>query len=696
MYTSYKTPTWYKQWPVLKILIPLSMGILTGWYYELPIITLICFLCFDILFISIYSSFPASLRYKTTVLQGILFQLLFFLAGMVLVYISNPMHQKDYLYNNYKQQPILVRIEENPVEKAKTYKIKASCISLFEEDGPKQVKGNLILYFPKSDSILLLSTGKMLLIKTPLQTIKNAGNPGSFNYAAYSLFRGISYQAFLKEGSYRIIATTTEKQVYLFNTLKEKALAVLRKNIQQKEALAVAEALLLGYREDLDKELVQAYSNTGVVHIIAISGLHLGMIYALFNWLLGFFGKNNAFARWGKPLIIIAILWVFTLIAGAAPSILRSAVMFSFIVAGDMFNKKTNGINALACSALVLLIFNPFILWDVGFQLSYAAVLSIMVFQQRIYNLLHFNNKLLSGFWRLNSITISAQIITTPIVLYHFHQFPNLFLLTNLLAVPLSGFILYAEILLLIFFALAPLNSWLGKLIEVSINFLNNFIKQVNELPFAVTNQIQISLPEVLLLLITIAFIANWLFRKQKKYLFVGMGSFFLFNLVHTSNILWMKSKTRLIVYSIPKYSAIDIAYNGDYYFKGDEELETDGFLRNFHIQPTRTLYRLSPAKAKLDFLKKGNIIPIENKKIIVIDKATVLPQNDSLTADIVIITNNPSIRMDELKKKINCSLYIFDESNPWWKIEYWKKDCNRLHLRHHSTAEKGAFEMVF
>lgn len=696
MLSVYKTPRWYKQWPVLKILIPLSMGIVTGWHYPLSISILIFCLCASTLFSCLFRFLPTVTRYKLTFIQGLLFHILFYLTGNLLVYINNPLQQPDYLYNNYKGQPVLTVIKEKPVEKAKTYKVLTNTSFLYENGNGKSIRGNLILYFPKSANVSALTLGKSILIYSPLQVIKNAGNPGSFNYAAYSLFRRTSYQAFLKEGSYRITDMPVTKEFLTLNLLKEKTLTVLRQNIQQKDALAVAEALLLGYREDLDKELVQAYSNTGVVHIIAISGLHLGMIYALFNWLLGLFLSRYSFSRWLKPILIIVILWLFTLIAGAAPSILRSAVMFSFIAAGEIFNKKTNGINALACSALVLIIFNPFILWDVGFQLSYAAVLSIMLFQQRVFNLFFFNNKLLSGFWRLNSITLSAQIITTPIVLYHFHQFPNLFLITNLVAVPLSGFILYAEIALLAFASLAPINNWLGMLIEILIDWLNNFILKVNTLPFAVTKEIQLSIAEVLLLLVTISCITSWLFFKQKKYFFLGLFNLLSFCLLHGFNIIWIKNKTRFIVYSVPNYSAIDIAYNGVYFYKGSEELITNGFLRNFHIQPSRVLYQLSPSKTKSNIIKGNHAIPVGNKKIIIIDNNTALIPNTDLEADIIVITNNPPIRFIELAKKINCSFYIFDESTPKWKIDYWKKDCNRLHLRHHYTAEKGAFEMVF
>jgi competence protein ComEC len=200
----------------------------------------------------------------------------------------------------------------------------------------------------------------------------------------------------------------------------------------------VAEALLIGYRDDLDKDLVRAYSNTGVVHIIAISGLHLGMIYGLMLLLLKPFRKYK-WMRWAKPLLILLVLWGFSLLAGAAASILRSVVMFSFIVIGESLGRKTNIYNTLAASAFCLLVYNPYFFWDVGFQLSYTAVLSIVLFMKPVYQWLYFKNKLLNAIWQLNAITLAAQVLTLPVILYYFHQFPNLFLFTNFVAVPLIG-----------------------------------------------------------------------------------------------------------------------------------------------------------------------------------------------------------------------------------------------------------------
>src|SRR5678815_5428568 len=242
----------------------------------------------------------------------------------------------------------------------------------------------------------------------------------------------------------------------------------------------------------------RSYSNTGVVHVIAISGLHLGLIYWLLAWLFKPLQKRKF--RWLRPIFILTGLWLFSLLAGAQPSVLRSAVMFTCFVLGDALDKRSSIFNSLALSALLLLCINPFWLWDVGFQLSYAAVLSIVIFMQPIYHWFYIKNKLLDLIWKLNAVTIAAQILTVPIGIYHFHQFPLNFLFTNFLAVPLSSLIILDEILLCIISFIPPVTALIGKSVSWLIWMMNTYIERIEMLPFSLWDGLQISIPQSILL----------------------------------------------------------------------------------------------------------------------------------------------------------------------------------------------------
>src|SRR5579885_513597 len=245
----------------------------------------------------------------------------------------------------------------------------------------QQTKGSILIYFDKDSLPENVSYGSTLIFKKNLQPITNSGNPGCFDYKRYCLFHGITGQVYLKANEFKLLQNKNSNWLYssLFY-LRDLTIKTLQRYIPEPKEQGVAEALLIGYREDLDKDLVQAYSNTGVVHIIAISGLQIGMIYAVLALFFARF-KRNRVAVLLKPFVILLVIWTFTLIAGAVPSIMRSTVMFSFIVVADCFKLKTKMYNTLAASAFCMLVFDPFVLWDVGFLLSYAAVISIITFQ---------------------------------------------------------------------------------------------------------------------------------------------------------------------------------------------------------------------------------------------------------------------------------------------------------------------------
>jgi competence protein ComEC len=474
---------------------------------------------------------------------------------------------------------------------------------------------------------------------------------------------------------------------FLLNT-RNKVLSIFRERVPGETEVGVAEALLIGYRDDLDKDLVRSYSNTGVVHIIAISGLHLGMIYGLMLLILKPFHKHR-WMRWGKPLLILFVLWGFSLLAGAAASILRSVVMFSFIVVGESLGRRTNIYNTLAASAFCLLVFNPYFFWDVGFQLSYTAVLSIVLFMRPVYQWFYFKNKLLNAVWQLNAITISAQVLTLPIILYYFHQFPNLFLFTNFIAVPLSGFILYAELLLLLVYKIPLLNMYTGKTISFLINLMNVVIEQTARLPFSVIDNIQLNLLQTVILYISIAYLACWLLQKKCSALLAGTGFLCAFFFIRGARLLNQSAQQKLVVYNIAKQKAIDIIDGNTYQFLGN--LSSDD--QSFQLQPARILYGVKAAAVPAAF--SGQLIAGEHRTVLIIDKpVTQVPGQPKIPVDIIILSGNPKLYINQLAAVFDCPQYVFDSSIPLWKIQYWKKDAENLHLRHHTISEQGAFEV--
>jgi competence protein ComEC len=686
--------TW-KPFPFLRILLPLIAGILLQFYLQAGLLWFYISAATGLLLIAGAKQLSIPRLYSVRWLPGIGINFLFLGLGGILAIHNNIENDTGWVGKHYKEgDAVIVTIMEPLVDKPKSYKALARIESVISHEKTFEVKGDLLVYFQKDSLKPSLQYGSQLLTSKPLQPIRNSGNPGAFDYKRYCAFQDIHYQSFLKPGDFTVLATT--KTNWLHRSLiatRAWVLDVLRKYIPGKNEVAVAEALLIGYRDDLDKELVQSYSNTGVVHIIAISGLHLGMIYGMLVWLFAPF-KHRKWARIAKPIFILFVLWTFTFIAGAVPSILRSAVMFTCIVLGESLGKKTSIYNTLAASAFLLLLYNPFYLWDVGFQLSYTAVLSIIVFHKHVANWFWFGNKILSGIWKMTAISLAAQVLTLPVVLFHFHQFPNLFLLTNLIVVPLSGIILFAEIFLLILSFTPFLANYSGEAVEWMIGMMNALIERTDRLPFAVTDGIQVTILQSIFIYGCIIFASLWLFLKNKRMLVAAGLSLLGYVALRSIDMIRVNRQQKLIVYNIPQHTAIDIVEGDRYMFYGDSTLLEDDQLRNFHLRPSRIVNRVSAGPLSKVMAGK-NIISSGNRKIVIVDQpvSTITPQ-EKIKADAIIITGNPRLYISQLAELYDCDLLVFDATNPLWKIQLWKKDCDSLHLRHYSVPEQGAFEM--
>ncbi len=684
--------------PALKLLLPLAAGILLQYHLAVSLAVIIAVFITGVVVMMVYSFLHTAKQFNYRWLSGFAVACLFTAVGAGLSYYKNIEHHRQWIGHYYQPNaPVLVTLKEPIVTKQKSFKAEAVAEAVLINNEWLPVEGNILLYFKKDSTKPVLDYGSQIVVTQNLAPIINAGNPGGFNYARYCSFQHIYHQAFLKDDGFITLATTkkTAFNKWMIET-RTSILSVLRNNISMPNELGIAEALLIGYRDDLDRDLVQSYSNTGVVHIIAISGLHLGMIYGLLLVLL----KPIQRYHWGKilkPVLILMVLWGFSFIAGMAPSIFRSAVMFSFIVVGELMGKRGNMYNSLAASAFLLLCIDPFYLWDVGFQLSYTAVLSIVVFQKHINRWLYFDNKLLRKIWALNSVTLSAQILTLPIVLYHFHQFPLLFLLTNLIAVPLSGLILYAELLLLNISSIERLAAFTGNIISWLISQLNAFIIHIDSLPFVVWPSIQISIPQAIILYVSITGFTLWFITQQRKAVFAGLFALLLFVCIRSVDFIQKEQQQKIIVYNVPNHTAIDLIEGRKYQFIGDSVLTADGFLRNFHIKPSRVLNRITPADSLNNIIFQNNVITAKSKRILIIDNDfEIVPQPQKIKVDAIILTKNPKVYLSRLSTSFECKLYIFDSSNPFWKIAYWQKDADSLHLRHHSTATQGAFVMNF
>jgi competence protein ComEC len=686
MKTVYKERAWYRL-PFIRITIALIIGTILGNLVSLPtMIVKIGIAIGTILLIGFHLSLPAT-KFSYHWLGGLIIHFIFILLGWNLIQSAKQIPSLP------STTPLIATITA-PLSTTK------QSLKTVGEIG----KTKLMLYFQQDSMVAKMKIGAQIaLLKNP-ERIVEVYNPGGFNYKAYAASQQLFYQCYLKKEDYKLInniSPTYKEQI--ITAIQTNLLNTIQAYIKGPKEKAIAEALLIGYKKNLDPELLQAYSNTGVVHIIAISGMHLGMIYGLLLFILNPLSKTSA-GNWLKLAIMLLVIWTFTLLTGAAASILRSAIMFSFIIIGQPYQKKAPIYNSIAASAFCILLYNPLQLWDIGFQLSYAAVIAIVAFSKPLSHLVFAENKLLRYAWQLTAVTLAAQIGTIPLLLFYFHQFPNLFIFSNFIAVPLSGLILYTEILLMLISPIHSMARFTGQIIEFLIGFMNRIIENTARIPFAVTQGIQIDVLQTAVLYTFIVLMAIWLFKKNKPSFIVALLCASMFFGIHAFSKIKAANQQKLIVYYAPKKAAADIFIGRKHCYIGDNSIyhastANSTFIKNY-LTPTRILYRATTAikPTALPFLMHINSSPMiigPNKRVLVVNPKFKIP-NHSPTheIDLIILSGNPNISLENLSAFFINARFVFDCSNPLWKIQLWKKQAERLHLRHHSVPQQGAFEM--
>jgi competence protein ComEC len=688
----------FRKNPFVRLIIPLSLGIVFQWYLQFSSLISISLLVAGLLFLIIYNFFSLFQKYKLSMIYGLVMHLIMFSLGMLLMFTKDIRHRKSWFGKKYlPEMTIKAILEEHPIEKPKSYKAEAKITRMITQDSSFNVVGKIIIYFKKDSFDHQLKPGSQIIFNRPLQEIKNTGNPGAFDYKRYALFNEITHQVYLTPEDFRLlnVRNIVWFESFLFST-KDYVLNVFKKFIPGKKECGLAEALLIGYKDDLDKNLLQSYTNTGVVHIIAVSGMHLALIFLLLDFVFKPLLRHRR-TKWLHPVLVISILWIFTFITGGAASIVRAAVMFTFVMIGKTLKRNASIYNILAASAFCLLLYNPFWLWDVGFQLSYTAVLSIVVFYKPLNNLIYFTNKSLAWLWSLLAVSIAAQILTTPLSVYHFHQFPVYFLLTNLFAVPVSSVILIGELILVIFSPIKFLAVFLGKILDGMIWWLNSFIERLEQFPFALWSGLQTNILQTISLYIFIAAIVVWLFQKMKPAFWIGFGALILFFGIRSYSFYETAHQRKLIVYNVPKFQAIDFINGRKYFFAGDLEIIEDPTLTNFYLRPSRIEQRIAPDNQLPGLKIYENQFIFDNKRIIIVD-APLARTDDATPAkiDLAILSGNPRLYISDLIKQITPAQIVIDSSVPAWKAGYWKKDCDSLQIPYFDVSEKGAFVMNF
>ena len=546
--------SWHKV-PMLRVLLPFITGILCGMYFEVPYTILIISITLCTFLLGILHAFTLSYHFRW--LPGICINLLFIGIGILQIMISDERFPENHFSKLQETKYLSVMLTDDGSGRKEFPRFRGSVEALINDKGQQFGSCGNVMIFLKGENQSLHYGDILIIPHRFLKEIPSPQNPGEFDYRNYLSQNGIHFGIY--PGRAHLQPTGLNRgsklMIWVFR-LQHTFREILHNSISSPAEIAVALALLYGYDDDISAETMDAYAKTGTLHVLAVSGMHVGLIFIVLGWIL-FPLEKNRHTRVLKNIIVLITLWFYSFLCGLSPSILRATLMFSVVLFGAFIQRKGNTFNTLAASAFVLLAASPLALSSAGFQLSYLAVTGILLFYERIKRVLSPSLWLLRQIWNVCAISLAAQLTTFPLGLYYFHFFPNFFLLSNLLIIPLTTLVIYAEIILMAIYKISFISFWLGKIIFWFIYLSDTIAGTIRDLPCSFSGPLGINIFQcVLIYLIAFSLFGYLQLRKTIYFKATLLFLIFLSAEIFRQELIFSLQR-QLIVYSVQGISVV-------------------------------------------------------------------------------------------------------------------------------------------
>ncbi|HWY99033.1 MAG TPA: ComEC/Rec2 family competence protein [Bacteroidia bacterium] len=639
--------------------------------------------------------------YKNRWIFGTLIAAFLFCTGYSFTFLNTPTERTSDISNHLQDDPhtFLISIISSPKEKDKSVKAVGEVKGIINHGQLLKTTGKIMVSFQKDTIGDTIRYGDLLVVHTQLNPVKPPMNPDEFDYKHYLELNGIYYEAFVPKHSFSNTGKSDVSWLLRFtDRCRHKLIDLLNDKIKGNEA-AVGSAILLGYRNDLSPSVIEEFTDSGTVHVICVAGLHVGILFWMLNLLLFFFDRFKH-GKIIRTILLLVLLWLYALFTGMATPVIRATVMFSFLLVGRQFSRYTNSINTLAASALLMLLINPFSLADTGFQLSYLSVLGILTIYPILNGLFEPRLIVIRKIWELACLSGSAQLSIVPLSLLYFHQFPNYFILTNILVVPLLSIVIYAGILFFITSHIPFVSTLVTWIFHKSLLLMNLLVGQSNHLPLYVTKGIFIYPLEVVLLF---AFILGlFIFHHNRKYstLVISLSVFTLFLGARIYQNIFHSKQQLFVVYHVYKHSSAafisgrqsvmpfsnidssDFKYHLQYHFW------EKGIRDTISIKRDTSLILLSGHLAA-----RNNFIQFNGKRFAFIRNDDDVPDSlQKFPVHCIVVSAAYKMGMEALQNAFTFDTLIFDSSIAPSRLKKWKKQCDELHIKYYDVGKQGAY----
>jgi competence protein ComEC len=663
--------------PFVIYILPFLVGISLALSFSLSAYQTVLTIIFGILLVAFvgFNLFYQQVNlHRKLWVGGVIIHVLFLLAGLLTTVNYDDRNSVTY----FARQPadvLLVKVSNEPQLKGNFLRFTAYAEVAACKGAKRYVSGTLLLIL-RTDSThaRTINYGDELLIPANYTPIDPPFNPAEFNYKLYMAHQNIYAQAFLNPADVVLLRTNAGNQLVAYSLkLRQHLVAQFKTAMHSPEAISVASTLILGYKAELDNDILQAYSKTGTIHVLSVSGAHVAIIFVLLGWLLGFMDRY----RYGKVLkavVTIVLIWYYSLLTGLSPAVCRAAVMISLIIIGKTYNRRISTLNILAASAFTILIVDPFLIADVGFQLSYLAVAGLIVFQPIVYGWLDVDNKWLDKLWLYCAASIAAQAITFPLSAYYFHQFPVYFLVSNLFILIPVEVIMFAGIACL---ALAQMGALAlanvaGYVLEKSILLMDWGLKIMEQSPYASAGKIWINRAEYLLLFAIVILLFCLAYYKRPVLLKLTLVCTLILSVgLSLKRIRGIRTNT-ITFFNLKKQPAI-LFKQGSRAVLLTDMGDTDKAYR-YSIQPcldSNRIIHLTKLAFNRDtvtayWAKRGPLVRFMDKQVVILDVHTFtgIPA-PKFRADYLFINGGVAANASMIDKGYNYNLLISSAGNP-------------------------------
>lgn len=684
--------TWNK-YPLLRVLIPFVAGIFFAFYSKSTIplwILSSLILIFSISIIVLYRF----RKYSNRWINGIFFILTFFLIGITYTQLFISQGKPPPELTGNKKQTFIASIIESPVEKTNSIKTTV-CIDSYLATDNSWEKSNTkaVIHIQKNEQAKEIQYGDKIVISAFLNEPSRANNPHAFDYSRYLSIKNIYLQSYVHSDNWAKIAQRTGFPIiHLATDIRQKFLKIFADSDMDIQQYGIIAAILLGYDDELDPDLSRSYSASGVSHILCVSGMHVGIIFMIFSFLFQFFDKTKT-QRIIRTFVLLMIIWLYACITGLAPSVMRAATMFSFVAIAGIINRHTNSYNSLMASMIFLLCINPLIILELGFQFSYLAVFGIVWLQKTIHSLYHPKTKVGNHVWDIITVSLVAQLFTAPLAILYFHQFPNYFLLANIIVITLTPLIVSFGIAVLVFSFWGFAYKYLSLGLMYLIKFMNWSILSIEKLPYSLTENIYFSPLEVILIYLFIISLACAFKYKNKQHLFQAIGLVIVIIVLDISIQLQVNKQKEITFYSLRSGFVIEQTHGRNSILYTDSAGFTDKQTYDFNIKSSHIAHRIN----QINTIENMPFIQCHGKEIFVINQVVyAFEVKEKLKTDYVLLNTNINISIDNLLKMIDFKMLLIGNNCSYYRSEAIRKTCAEKMIPFHDLKQQGALVVRF